>query len=358
MTALVSKPNWAEVKNQWSAWWNNSPDRQPIFIAAVPNPNHPPLEALPAVDAINQWTNSEYLCKAAAFRTDSRLFMEQSFPWACASLGPGSANTMLGTEPHFAPSTVWYDPCWQSIENATIQFQPDNEWYKWTISTTKALVNAGKNKWLVAIPDLMENIDVISAMRGNMELLLDLMDEPEHIHRLQKQLLPVWKRLYDEIYDLVKDEQGGSVFEAFEIWAPGRILKAQCDFSAMIGKPMFDEFVLPYLVEQLEMVDYTMYHLDGPDAIKHLDSVLSMERLRCLQWVPGAGKPDMPDPVWNDIYRKTLDAGKAIHIGVAQKDALDFAKRWGTKDLLMIVYCGSEAEASSLIGELRSLKYS
>ncbi len=354
---LKSKPNWEEVKQQWSAWWKGEADREPMFIVMAPNPT-PSAVVLPSVDAVTQWTDADFLAKRAEYLTDIRLFHEQSFPWACASLGPGALNTMLGTEPHFAPSTVWYDPCWSSIEQAEIQYDPANKWYQWTIETTKALVKAGQGKWLVGIPDLMENIDVISAMRGNMELLLDLVDEPEHIHRLQRQLLPVWKKIYDEIYELVKDEQGGSVFEAFEIWAPGRILKAQCDFSAMIGKPMFDEFVLPYLVEQLAMVDYTMYHLDGPDAIKHLDSVLSMERLRCLQWVPGAGKPDMADPVWNDIYRKTLDAGKAIHISVTPNQALEFAKRWGTKDLLMIVYCGSEAEAVSLTSELRRLKFS
>ncbi len=355
---LESKPNWEEAKQQWSAWWNCEADREPMFIVVAPNPDPKNQEALPQVDAYNAWTNAEYLVKSAAYRSNVLSYMEQGFPWASASLGPGSLNTILGTEPHFDANTVWYDPCWTSIDQANIELDPNNIWYKWSLETTKTLVDAGKGKWLVGIPDLMENIDVISAMRGNMELLLDLVDEPEHIHRLQRQLLQVWKQVYDAIYDLVKDEQGGSSFYAFDIWAPGRILKAQCDFSAMIGKPMFDEFVMPYLVEQLEMVDYSMYHLDGPDAIKHLDSVLSLERLRCLQWVAGAGQPELPDPVWDNIYRKTLDAGKALHINLPSSETVNFAKRWGTKDLLMITFCHSHEEATRLIGELRGLKFS
>ncbi len=349
--------SWQIEKEHWGAWWNATTDREPIFIISAPNPSPEHQIQFPAVDAETQWTDVDFFTLVARYKSECRCLYEQAFPWVCASLGPGSLNTMLGTEPHFAPNTVWYDPCWDTLDQTNVGLDANNKWYQWCMKATKELVDRSQGRWIVAIPDLMENIDVLSAMRGNMELLYELVDEPQHIHRLQKQLLPVWKQVYDEIYNIVKDDHGGSVWEAFDIWAPGRILKAQCDFSAMIGKSMFDEFVLPYLEEQLDMVDYTIYHLDGPDAIKHLDSILSLKRLRCVQWVPGAGHPDVQHPVWDDIYRKTLDAGKAIHVCVPPSDALDFAKRWGTKDLLMIVYCSDANEASELAASLRALRF-
>ena len=50
--------------------------------------------------------------------------------------------------------------------------------------------------------------------------------------RDHRPLLPLLRSLYD----LIRDEVGGSHFWA---WAPGRMAKFQCDFSAMIGPSMF-----------------------------------------------------------------------------------------------------------------------
>ena len=51
----------------------------------------------------------------------------------------------------------------------------------------------------------------------------------------------------------------------------------------MMSTDMFDEFVRESLRYQMEHLDYSMYHLDGPGAIKRLDSLMSLERLNALQ---------------------------------------------------------------------------
>ena len=44
-----------------------------------------------------------------------------------------------------------------------------------------------------------------------------------------------------QLYDLLRDDRGGSHFWA---WAPGRMAKLQCDFSAMISPQMFRQFMV------------------------------------------------------------------------------------------------------------------
>jgi hypothetical protein len=53
---------------------------------------------------------------------------------------------------------------------------------------------------------------------------------------------------------------------------------------------MFRESVFPYQVQALEDMDAADYHLDGPDAIRHLETICRHgEKLKTIQWVCGAG---------------------------------------------------------------------
>ena len=38
-------------------------------------------------------------------------------------------------------------------------------------------------------------------------------------------------------------------------------------------------------------VEHALYHLDGPGAVRHVPLLLRLERLDCIQWIQGAGKP-------------------------------------------------------------------
>ena len=51
-----------------------------------------------------------------------------------------------------------------------------------------------------------------------------------------------------------------------------------------------------------ERLDHSLYHLDGPDAIKHVPALMELEKLDALQWTCGAGQPDGACPRW---YPKT-----------------------------------------------------
>jgi hypothetical protein len=61
-------------------------------------------------------------------------------------------------------------------------------------------------------------------------------------------------------------------------------------------------------------MDYSLYHLDGTDAIRHLDALLEIDELHAIEWTPEAGKPGGADPIWHDMYRKILQAGKSLQL--------------------------------------------
>jgi hypothetical protein len=90
----------------------------------------------------------------------------------------------------------------------------------------------------------------------------------------------------------------------------------------MISEDDFRIFAIPFLKEQCDRLDYTLYHLDGVDAIRHLDAVLELENLNAVQWTPGEGQPQGGDPCWYDLYRKILQKGKSVMANWVTPDEL------------------------------------
>jgi hypothetical protein len=80
----------------------------------------------------------------------------------------------------------------------------------------------------------------------------------------------------------------------------------------MISEDDYRRFVQPYIREQAQKIDYTLYHLDGVNAIRHLDAILEIKELNAIQWTPGVGEPQGGDPRWYDLYKKILAKGKSI----------------------------------------------
>ena len=61
--------------------------------------------------------------------------------------------------------------------------------------------------------------------------------------------------------------------------------------------------------------------MDGVGQIPHLDSLLEIDELDGVQWVPGDGKPDPGH--WPEIHRKIHNAGKKIQILYGGFDAIE-----------------------------------
>jgi hypothetical protein len=60
------------------------------------------------------------------------------------------------------------------------------------------------------------------------------------------------------------------------IWSPKRVMTTQCDLCVMISPKHFSEFVGEDLESTYAYVDHGIYHLDGEEEIKHLDTLLSI----------------------------------------------------------------------------------
>jgi hypothetical protein len=169
------------------------------------------------------------------------------------------------------------------------------------------------------------------------------MDIPEIIKDYVNQLDNLYFKYYDPLYDLVKLSDGSSSYTAFDIWSPGKLAKVQCDFCAMMSPDHFREFVQPSLRKQCQQLDHSIYHLDGPDAVKHMDALMEIEELDALQWTSGAAKPDGGYEGWYPIYDKVRAANKSLWISIYDgrlndwiESADKLVKRYGPDGLYLL----------------------
>jgi hypothetical protein len=116
----------------------------------------------------------------------------------------------------------------------------------------------------------------------------------------------------------------------------------------MISPKMFDEFVYEDMNSSYEYVDHGIYHLDGEEEIMHLDSMLKMEKLKLVQWVPSTrvNEPNYQDPMnWIPLFRKIQEAGKSVLINCPYQRVTELLDKIDRDKVYLSISCPDEKTA-------------
>ena len=314
-------------------------------------------EELKWKDMEDKYQNPQRIVDRYRYFCQTHAFLGESFPNLNIDFGPGSLASYLGSEIGFKEDTVWFNKCldgWDGVPKLT--FDPENKWFKKHLQLAKDCQALAGDDFYVDMPDLMENIDVLASLRGAQDILFDLLDEPEMIGKRIQEVTDIYYEYYDRFYDVIKDEEGGNAYTVFQIWGPGRTVKLQCDFSAMMSPEDFRKYIQPSLRSQSENVDHVLYHLDGPAAIKHMDALMEIEGIDALQWTSGDAGPDGTLPDWDVIYDKAIAAGKSIWVKVYSGEFEDWIRnvdrivnKYGSHSLFLLFPEMSMEQAAYLL---------
>lgn len=312
---MLWKKDWPLTRQHMIDWW----DHKGLVLALV----GPGAEAVEEIAEPPKPSSIEArYCDAAFHRREEEYQVSRSFlgadtiPFFDTYLGPGSLGIFLGAAPNFTEETVWYEPCISQADSfGPIEFNPaNNHWFDVQMKLIDEGVRHAEGRYLVGMPDMVENLDTLAAMRGNEALLMDLIERPSWVKARLEEINRAYFDVFDRIHSRIKNEDGGNIYSCYRIWGPGKTAKIQCDISCMLSPAMFNEFALPHLKAQCRFLDYSMYHLDGTTALQHLDSLLAMDELDAIQWTPQAGKPTSGEKHWYDLYRQIKAAGKSIEV--------------------------------------------
>ncbi|MFT3781340.1 MAG: hypothetical protein QM790_04930 [Nibricoccus sp.] len=346
------KSNWTETQQRFLKWWNR--DGLLVGMWGAPETSaciHEQVSVPVAPSTIDErYCNAAYRAAQNHYRLSRSIFPLDVLPTSSPDLGPGTLAMYCGSEPGFAEGTVWFNPCIEHVENPEelppIRFNPEGHWWKTTEAILRQCQEKSRSKYFVGSPDLIENMDILSSLRGAQTLMMDMIERPEWIEKKIWEINDAYFEAYQRIYDIIKLPDGSSVFDAFYIWGPGKTAKVQCDASAMFSPDMYKQLVVPALTAQCEWLDHSLYHLDGTQAMVHLDALLSIEPLDAVEWTPQAGIEPGGNKRWYDLYKRILAAGKSVQVvNVELSDIKPLIDTIGTKGVYMLIQFKDQKEA-------------
>lgn len=351
---MLYKEDWDKCKDRFTAYWEGEIlDRCCISVTA---PRNKPMDSMnelrDARDLIEKWTNSEYRMERLLHNVSNTFYGGEAFPNEWVNLGPGVMAAFLGSSYGLADSTVWFDrdpmiKDWDKKPKFT--YREDTELWNIYIGLLEKFLEASKDNFMVGVTDLGGNFDIAGSLRGTEVLLYDLLDSPDEVKKLIAQIDQLWFKYYDRIQTLIsKYAEGSSAWMG--LWCKDRWYPLQCDFSAMISPKMFEEFVSPSLTREAAFLDKSIYHLDGPGELPHLDHILDIDRINGIQWQPGAGQPNMGDPKWYPVLKKIQAKGKNLVIDWIDPDQIEkLLQNISPKGVFISTHCKTEDEAKDLI---------
>ena len=305
------KSNLEETKQRYINWWNHKGiilNMWEHFQEGV-QPHAEITPPAPAKDLSQKWFDPQWRAEYLDWYVAHSSLKADILPVANTQLGPGSLAAILGGVFEGGEDTIWIHPNPDFTDE--IVFNPEHP--NWILH--KELLKACKAKanghYFVGMPDLMEGLDVLAALKGTDRVLLDTVMQPEILEQQMQQINDIYFKVFDELYDIIR-EGDEMAFCYFSSWAPGKMSKLQSDISTMISQDDYRRFVQPFIREQCQKIDYTLYHLDGVGAMHPLPALLEIEELNAIQWTPGVGEPQGGSPKWYDLYKKILAGGKSV----------------------------------------------
>ncbi|WP_095176040.1 MULTISPECIES: trimethylamine corrinoid protein 2 [Blautia] len=339
------KKDWEATKQRFEDYWKGENTGRPLMRVTGVKPGYYPFqipEEIKSKSLEEKYMDPESVVRRYRYYCETHEFLGESFPNLNADFGPGSLAAYLGSEIEFQDRTVWFHPCVKEWEDyPELKFDPENKWFKKHIGLFEECKKLIGNDFPIAIPDLMENVDVLASLRGSMDLLYDMIEEDNDIVKRVQQVTDCYQQYYDAFYKYAQYE-GGSAYTVFQIFGSGKTQKLQCDFSALLSPDYFRTYVLDSLKQATKSLDHVLYHLDGPESIKHMDALMEVEGIDALQWTSGDHGPDGTMEEWDVIYDKARAAGKQLWVKVYTGDLKDWirntdriVKKYGSKGLYL-----------------------
>lgn len=349
---LSTKPDLDRVRNVWDHFWSGEIIKRPPVVASAPKPGHDPIwtgERRYLHALTRQWDAQLELLDRWL---DSTLFLAESVPHFAPDHGPDQFAAFLGGELSFSedsPGTNWIEP-WVKDWDAVLPITLDNDNPAWKNirEYSAVLAEHARGRYMVGVCDLHSNMDALLAMRGAENLSMDFYDHPGELIRAMLDVRALYRPIYDGLYAAGGMSEESGTVGWIPGWCGGRFATIQCDYLCMVSPEFSRRYILPALEEEASFLDRCCLHFDGPGALPHLDDVLAIDAIDCIQWVPGAGQPAMH--TWLDVLQRCQAAGKSVQIYGAGPEEIKALHPHLKPD--KVFYClgfDSEAECDELL---------
>jgi hypothetical protein len=366
---MYYKEDWPQARKKLEAFWKGDPCERACVGILAPRktsklPGFPHLTHGPWLGGLEQfsdedtqevrkwWTDPEQNYSRMKLWFENTYFGGEAVPATYINWGASAGCAFWGAEPQFNTKSVWFHKTIEDWDSWSWSFNLEtNRYWQSILDIMKIFIDQNKEEYFIGVPEIGNAADNLSLIRSATDLSLDLIMHPDAIKNAVEVMARTWVETHEILHAMSREaNQGGGVLAWLNFWAPGSHDQVANDFSAMISTDTFEEFFFRELITMGNWLDYTTFHLDGPQCIQqHVEALMELDCIDCIQFTPGAGSPPTSTPGYIPIFQKIQQAGKRLYLLVDPGEIEFMLKNLSSRGLFLNTWADSEDQANDII---------
>ncbi len=343
---MINIENWEIRKKRYEDYWNYKNNTPIIYLPSMKDKQTPIPEDKPS--KLGYWFDIDFQIRQARAYFENTYFALDSYPHVSPSFGSDIMSTFLGLDMIYNETSAWVVHKDQPLERFTdFTLDTKNEFFVKMRDCLERYVHDAKNgDYIVGMVDLNTLIDGVSSLIGPDNLCLEIMDNPDEVKRVTMEHFNLYKQVYNIYNKIVTRYQKGNT-NWLSVYSEIPWYFISIDFIVMLSSDHFDEFVRAPLQAMADFHERVLFHLDGENAIRHLDNILTVKELTGVQVqaTPAAQSAEL----WIPQIKKIQKAGKNVWVEARHKqDIKDYIENLQPEGLFIKSWCDTESEAKEV----------
>ncbi|HHX45576.1 MAG TPA: hypothetical protein GX714_16575 [Chloroflexi bacterium] len=221
---------------------------------------------------------------------------------------------------------------WAEWENRPVH--RSDEWFNLMMHLIETMAARSGGRYAIVQPTMRGPTDLAEAVLGPQMMCLSMYDPPDRLRAFLEEVTDVFIEVLHAQLARFPQVDGGYV-SAYGVWAPGSVVRTQCDASAILSPRQYAEWFMPYDERICRSVDVALMHLHST-SLHTIDVLLEMDALDAFEITmeTSAGAPTLQQMV--PVFRKILAKKALILYGPLSEDEEQYLLRELPHDGLFI----------------------
>jgi hypothetical protein len=239
-------------------------------------------------------------------------------PWVEAILGCGIRTAVVSG----AMRSRAFIRDWDAWKDRTVRRRDD--WLNALTQLTTLLAQRSSGRYAVAHTLMRGPSDLAEAILGPEFMCLSMYDHPQELMRFLEEVTEAFIDILRAQRACTPQVEGGYV-NPFGVWAPGTVVRTQCDASAFLSPRQYKEWYLPYDERISAAVDYAIIHLHS-GSLHTVDALLEVERPQAIEVAIDPEPSGPPVRALVPTLRKILTAKPLVIDGKMMRQEADMLR--------------------------------